>query len=339
MSKELFKKDLYGILNVTEDATEKEILKGYRKKALKCHPDKNPDNPKAAELFHELSSALEILTDAAARAAYDQSRKAKKAADERNKVLDSKRKKFKEDLEAREQAAFEQSKKVDEVEAERKLQREIERLRKEGSRLLEQEQERLKEELKKATVQQEVDTDCSGECPRIKLKWQAKKGDPNNGGYNSQNLNDILSCYGTVSALIVSAKRNGSAIVEFGSPDVAVDILDETGLKDNPFSILWLSGKPTASHPAESRTESLNNDHFQVPNFCDSSVNFSNGGPEVRSTSSSVQDSLTEEKLTVDGDDDGGNKDFESLVLRRMRQAEERKRLIEQMMKEDENDT
>ena len=43
----------------------------YRKKALKCHPDKNPDDPNAANTFHVLSKALEILTDAPARAAYD----------------------------------------------------------------------------------------------------------------------------------------------------------------------------------------------------------------------------------------------------------------------------
>jgi DnaJ family protein C protein 17 len=43
------------------------VKKAYRKKALACHPDKNPDNPKAAELFHQLSKALEILTDASAR--------------------------------------------------------------------------------------------------------------------------------------------------------------------------------------------------------------------------------------------------------------------------------
>jgi DnaJ family protein C protein 17 len=43
------------------------VKKAYRKKALECHPDKNPDNPKAAELFHELSKALEILTDVSAR--------------------------------------------------------------------------------------------------------------------------------------------------------------------------------------------------------------------------------------------------------------------------------
>uniref|UniRef100_A0A673C2V8 DnaJ (Hsp40) homolog, subfamily C, member 17 n=1 Tax=Sphaeramia orbicularis TaxID=375764 RepID=A0A673C2V8_9TELE len=71
------------------------IKKAYRQKALTCHPDKNPDNPKAVELFHQLSQALEVLTDAAARAAYDKICAAKKQAEERTRKLDDKRKKIK----------------------------------------------------------------------------------------------------------------------------------------------------------------------------------------------------------------------------------------------------
>lgn len=77
------------------------MKKAYRQKALSCHPDKNPDNPRAAELFHQLSQALEVLTDATARAAYDKVRRAKKQAAERTQRLDEKRKKVKLDLEAR----------------------------------------------------------------------------------------------------------------------------------------------------------------------------------------------------------------------------------------------
>uniref|UniRef100_UPI00398E67C9 dnaJ homolog subfamily C member 17 isoform X4 n=1 Tax=Pristiophorus japonicus TaxID=55135 RepID=UPI00398E67C9 len=68
-AKEILQLDLYSLLEVSEDATGKEIKKAYRQKALKCHPDKNPDNPKAVELFHQLSQALEVLTDAAAKIA------------------------------------------------------------------------------------------------------------------------------------------------------------------------------------------------------------------------------------------------------------------------------
>jgi DnaJ homolog subfamily C member 17 len=93
-------KDLYKLLEISEDSTKEAITKAYRKKALKCHPDKNPDNPKAAEMFHLLTQTLQVLTDVAARGAYDRCRKATKATEERNSHLDAKRRKMKEDLEA-----------------------------------------------------------------------------------------------------------------------------------------------------------------------------------------------------------------------------------------------
>ena len=47
--------DLYQLLEVEVAADAKTIKKAYRKKALTCHPDKNPDDKKAVELFHQLS--------------------------------------------------------------------------------------------------------------------------------------------------------------------------------------------------------------------------------------------------------------------------------------------
>ncbi|MDR3299309.1 MAG: molecular chaperone DnaJ [Candidatus Accumulibacter sp.] len=66
------KKDFYEILGVNRDASEDEIKKSYRKLAMKYHPDRNPDNPKAEEHFKEVKEAYEILSDAQKRAAYDQ---------------------------------------------------------------------------------------------------------------------------------------------------------------------------------------------------------------------------------------------------------------------------
>lgn len=45
------RKDYYKILDVEKDASEADIKKGYRKMAILHHPDKNPDNPAAAETF------------------------------------------------------------------------------------------------------------------------------------------------------------------------------------------------------------------------------------------------------------------------------------------------
>ncbi|MBV2235118.1 MAG: molecular chaperone DnaJ [Sterolibacterium sp.] len=66
------KRDLYEILGVNRDASDDEIKKAYRKLAMKYHPDRNPDNPKAEEQFKEAKNAYEILSDTQKRTAYDQ---------------------------------------------------------------------------------------------------------------------------------------------------------------------------------------------------------------------------------------------------------------------------
>jgi molecular chaperone DnaJ len=66
------KRDYYEVLGVNRDAAEDEIKKAYRKLAMKYHPDRNPDNPKAEEQFKEAKEAYEILSDGQKRSAYDQ---------------------------------------------------------------------------------------------------------------------------------------------------------------------------------------------------------------------------------------------------------------------------
>jgi molecular chaperone DnaJ len=65
------KRDYYEVLGVNRDADEEAIKKAYRRLAMKHHPDRNPDNPKAEESFKEAKEAYEVLTDANKRAAYD----------------------------------------------------------------------------------------------------------------------------------------------------------------------------------------------------------------------------------------------------------------------------
>lgn len=66
------KRGYYEILGVARDASDAEIKKAYRRAALKHHPDRNPDNPGAAERFREASEAYELLSDPEQRKLYDQ---------------------------------------------------------------------------------------------------------------------------------------------------------------------------------------------------------------------------------------------------------------------------
>src|SRR6266568_4648043 len=70
-SQAMAKRDYYEVLGVNRDADEESIKKAYRRLAMKHHPDRNPDNPRAEELFKEAKEAYEVLTDANKRAAYD----------------------------------------------------------------------------------------------------------------------------------------------------------------------------------------------------------------------------------------------------------------------------
>src|SRR5258705_5940178 len=65
------KRDYYEVLGVNRDADEEAIKKAYRRLAMKHHPDRNPDNPKAEELFKEAKEAYEVHSDSGKRSAYD----------------------------------------------------------------------------------------------------------------------------------------------------------------------------------------------------------------------------------------------------------------------------
>jgi len=277
--------DLYLLLEVESDADTKTIKKAYRKKALSCHPDKNPDNKQAVELFHQLSDALEVLTDEATRLAYDNLLKARKAAELRVRQLDGKRRKLREELEEREKNHTEEL--IVRSNEEEKLAKEIERLRKEGSRQLEEEQEAMRKQMQEEKLGRPVESRDMGPA-RVKVKWDKKS----HFQYSKDSLEKIFLKYGDVSGIVLNEKKGGSALVEFddrSAARMAVNI--ETGFPENKLSVkpLW---------------EDITQAHVSI---------------NVEAPFSS----------------DGVNSDFESLVMRKLRQEEERKRLIQKIMEEE----
>ncbi|TCD06731.1 J domain-containing protein [Erythrobacteraceae bacterium CFH 75059] len=63
--------DPYATLGVARDASEKEIKSAYRKLAKELHPDRNANNPQAAERFSRVTNAYDLLSDADKRARFD----------------------------------------------------------------------------------------------------------------------------------------------------------------------------------------------------------------------------------------------------------------------------
>jgi len=62
----------YDLLGVPITATADEVKKAYRRLAIKHHPDKNPDDPDAAQRFNEIAIAYQTLSDPALRAKYNE---------------------------------------------------------------------------------------------------------------------------------------------------------------------------------------------------------------------------------------------------------------------------
>lgn len=66
------KRDYYEVLGVSKDASAEDIKKAYRKGAMKYHPDRNPGDKEAEEMFKAIGEAYEVLSDQDKRSRYDQ---------------------------------------------------------------------------------------------------------------------------------------------------------------------------------------------------------------------------------------------------------------------------
>ncbi|KAL1303826.1 hypothetical protein AAFC00_000285 [Neodothiora populina] len=134
--------DFYELLGVTFETSEADIRRAYRKAALKYHPDKNAGKPEVVEKFHLLQIANDVLSDPAAKALYDNTIKAKRAKEERERGFSDKRKQMIADLERRESEGLKRKRGEDEDDPE------LARIAADGARRVRELRERRNREIR-----------------------------------------------------------------------------------------------------------------------------------------------------------------------------------------------
>ncbi|KAF4585673.1 DNAJ domain protein Cwf23 [Ophiocordyceps camponoti-floridani] len=153
--------DLYDLLGIDALTTKQDIHRAWRTASLKYHPDKAGDRFDASK-WELLERARDVLSDPSARAAYDNASKAKLLRRQERQAMDQQRRRFADDLEAREQASMQQRR--DREQARR------EAVQRERERLAEAERVRVEDQRRRNEAVQDAE-----DLAEAKRRLQAKK--------------------------------------------------------------------------------------------------------------------------------------------------------------------
>ncbi|BGO96460.1 hypothetical protein RTG_02175 [Rhodotorula toruloides ATCC 204091] len=274
--------DYYALLGIDSTATSGEIRKAYRQRSLKVHPDRNPDDPQAAALFHELSIAVDVLSDPSKRSTFDSLLAARNARKARFAALDNKRKAMAEELERSER----ESKRAREGERSKKM--EVERLKEEGRRLREERaQQAGEEEIRRRREMDEIrlralhkakEATNGGRAAEVvelgpldktlKIKW-LKSAHPSlvdDASVTAFLERTLAPSNPDIDSVVLSSKtlanpskgKHGSGVVAFKTLSAAVRVVkgkeaDPEG-KWKGFEVGWAAGQPPAALGAQSFT-------------------------------------------------------------------------------------
>lgn len=196
--------DYYGLLEVKYTASSKEIRKAYRKKALVLHPDKNPDNPNAADLFDQVNKAYELLSDEKKKKEYDTKLQVQREREAKWEAANAEIRAMRETLERNER-------KADEKRAAKRRRTQEDQTMKRNRDIIKDIMEKMAEEdaaktaLRQGTRQKTPVTTRSETV--LKAKW--KKGD----SHTRESLMSLLGKYGEINEISITKKK--SALVFF----------------------------------------------------------------------------------------------------------------------------
>ncbi|KAH0582743.1 hypothetical protein H2248_010657 [Termitomyces sp. 'cryptogamus'] len=352
----------YELLDIKVESTEQEIRTAYRKRSLKVHPDRNPNNANSARKFHELNQAYELLLDPLRRLALDAKLRQKQARAERFKSYDNKRKNMVEELEARERE-FKKRKQEQEKEELRRWH-ETEEIKDQGRKLREEKERELREreEKKRKAVEEAQEDDVAAPFlgsmdTTVRLKYSLKSHPKLT---TAEAIAKVLAPFGQTDddSIVLSLKSSkkaahkppkfGTALVPFkqigdafaavcasGRPERGLDNIeiDWVGGKEPPI-LIWLKkmGKLGAPSPPVSSVQtphSVKEERAEVlqaqPTKDSSSFStFPASFPDILSHSNS--------KVS-----EASGVDYESLTLMRLRQAE-RERLEREIREQEAED-
>ncbi|CAM9907366.1 unnamed protein product [Chrysoparadoxa australica] len=291
------KEDWYAILGVVNTATEDQIKKSYRKLALKCHPDKNPDNPEAAKQFDKLTRSRDFLLHAKTRKEYDEKKAAREARDalnaKRTEAMGIRRRRMMDKLNETEKGVVGQ-RAAEAKEAAKKLA-ELNKLKEEGRRRREAAADAAHAKRGQFQGMRESAKRKAGggdqaplEERQVKVKWKRKQH-----SHSDDTLANLFGKFGHVEGVVLYGTAGNSAIVTFETAEASGKAVDEFG-----------DGEGLRASHVGSRKRSRQEipKHQEVPQG------------EQGKRESNVSEA-----------------DYESLVMMRMRQAAERRRLIREM--------
>ncbi|KAF8551656.1 DnaJ-domain-containing protein [Imleria badia] len=133
----------YELLELLQEATDAEIRTAYRARSLKVHPDRNRNDPHAAQKFHALTVASTLLLDPLRRLALDAQLRLAAAKKARFSSYDNKRKALVTELEERERA-FKKSR-LEQQKQKAAREGENDRVKEAGRQMREERERRLEE--------------------------------------------------------------------------------------------------------------------------------------------------------------------------------------------------